>query len=199
MKKFALSIFAFVFTLSTGYISSAAAADWEIDPMHSAVQFSVKHLMISNVKGIFKKFSGALSLDDKDVTKSSVVAEIEVESIDTGIEDRDKHLKSPDFFDVAKFPKMTFKSTKVEKAKGGLKVTGDLTIRGVTKKVVLDVEGPTQEISDPWGNVKRGVVAKTKVNRKDFGLTWNKALETGGVVVGEEVAITIELELAKKK
>ena len=177
----------------------ASAAEFEIDSAHSAAQFSVRHLAVSNVRGAFGKVTGTANIDEKDITKSTVNAVIDASSINTNEPKRDEHLRAPDFFDVAKYPTINFKSTKVEKAGDKLKVTGDLTMHGVTKPVVLDVEGFTTEGSDPWGNVKRGGSATTKINRKDFGLGWNKALETGGVVVGEEVAITLDLEMNKKK
>jgi len=179
--------------------SFAAAAEFEIDAAHSAANFSVKHLMVSNVKGAFSKVTGTINLDEKDLTKSSVDATIDATTINTNEPKRDEHLKSADFFDTAKYPTITFKSNKVAKAGKNLKVTGDLTMHGVTKPVVLDVEGFTSEAKDPWGNIKRGGVATTKINRKDFGLSWNKALETGGVAVGEEVTITLDLELTKKQ
>jgi polyisoprenoid-binding protein YceI len=154
--------------------------------------------MVSNVRGSFSKVSGTLLIDEKDLTKSSVEATIDTSTINTQEPDRDKHLRSADFFDVEKHPTITFKSKKVEKAgKDRLRVIGDLTIRGVTKQVVLDVEGPTAAIKDPRGNLKRGATATTKVNRQDFGVAWNRTLEAGGVVVGDQVSITIELELAK--
>ncbi|MEW5850282.1 MAG: YceI family protein [Myxococcota bacterium] len=177
----------------------ASASTWELDASHSQVGFGVKHLMVSTTKGNFKKFSGTLTLDDKDVTKSNVVVDIDTASVDTDEPKRDEHLRSPDFFQSDKFPKMSFKSTKVEKQGEALLVTGDLTIRGVTKPVVLKVEGFGPEVKDPWGNTRRGAVATTQIKRSDFGLTWNKSLETGGVVVGDEVAINIECELIKKK
>jgi polyisoprenoid-binding protein YceI len=176
----------------------ALAASWNIDPDHSNIGFKVRHLMVSNVKGSFEKVSGTVDINDKDITKSKVEVTIDTTSINTNVQKRDEHLRSPDFFDVAKFPTMTFVSKKVAKAgKDKLKVTGDLTLHGVTKEVVLDVEGPAKESKDPWGNLRRGASATTKINRKDFGLVWNKALETGGVAVGEEVLITLEIELIK--
>lgn len=179
--------------------SIAGASTWEIDTAHSTANFSVRHMMVSNVKGTFGNVKGTINLDDKDVTKSTVEATIDTTTIDTREAKRDEHLKSPDFFDTAKYPTITFKSTKVAKAgQGKLKVTGDLTMHGVTKPVVLDVEGPAKEIKDPWGNTKSGVAATTKLNRKDFGLGWNKALEAGGVAVGEEVTVSLDLELNKK-
>ena len=179
--------------------SLAHAATYVIDAAHTEVGFKVKHLLVSNVRGRFAKFDGKIELNEKDVTKSVVDVTIDVNSINTGNEKRDGHLKSPDFFDAAKHPSMTFKSTKVEDAGGGkLKVTGDLTIRGTTKKVVLDVEGPTAEVKDPWGNKKRGVSASAKISRKAFGLRWNKLTEAGGAVVGDEVTILLEVELNAK-
>ena len=178
----------------------ASASEWDIDPVHSEVGFKVKHLMVSNVRGRFTKFAGHLTLNDKDVTKSKVDVSIDIGSIDTGNEKRDGHLKSPDFFAAAKHPKMTFKSTKVSSAGAGkLKVDGTLTIRGTTKPVVLLVEGPTDAVKDPWGNVKRGVSATTTISRKAFGLKWNKLTEAGGVVVGDEVTIALEIELNRAK
>lgn len=176
----------------------ASAATWNIDPDHSNVGFKVKHLMVSNVKGNFNKYSGVVEIDDKDVTRSKVDVTIDTASINTNVQKRDDHLRSADFFDVTKYPNMTFVSKKVAKAgKGALKVTGDLTIRGITKEVVLNVEPLSKESKDPWGNTRRGTAASTTINRKDFGLTWNKALETGGVVVGDDVTISLEVELIK--
>ena len=177
----------------------ALAASWTIDPEHSHVGFKVRHLMVSNVKGNFEKFAGTVDIDEKDITKSKVEVSIDTNSINTNVQKRDDHLRSADFFDVATYPAMTFVSKKVAKAgKDRLKVTGDLTLHGVTKQVVLDVEGPSRESKDPWGNIRKGATATTKINRKDFGLNWNKALETGGVVVGDEVTITLEIEMIKK-
>ncbi len=178
--------------------AALAQSTWNVDPAHSHAGFSVRHLVISNVQGEFQKVSGAVKLDDKDVTKSTVEATIETASLDTRVPDRDKHLKSPDFFDVEKYPTITFKSTKVESAgKGKLKVTGDLTMHGVTKPVVLAVDGPSVEIKDPWGNTRRGLSASTTINRKDWGLNWSKTIEAGPVV-GDEVKIDIEAELIKQ-
>ena len=172
------------------------AAPWEFDPAHTGVHFKVRHLMISSVRGEFEKVSGKIVYDEADVTKSSADITIDTGSINTRVAKRDEHLRSPDFLDVAKFPAITFRSKRVEKAGNGtLKMTGDLTIRGVTKEVVLAVEGPSPEIKDPMGNRRVGGQAATKINRKDFGLVWNKALETGGVVVGDEVEITIDVEI----
>jgi polyisoprenoid-binding protein YceI len=198
MKKNFTAIIAIVFALALP--SLAAAATWTIDPEHSSVGFKIRHLMVSNVKGSFDKYVGTIELDDKDITRSKVDVSIETASINTNVQKRDEHLRSADFFDVAKYPAMTFKSKKVAKAgKDKLKVTGDLSLHGVTKEVVLTVDGPSKEIKDPWGNIRRGASATTTINRKDFGLTWNKALETGGVVVGDEVSIIIEIEMIKAK
>jgi polyisoprenoid-binding protein YceI len=178
----------------------AFGATYDIDPSHTSAQFAVKHAMVSTVKGEFGKVTGTVNVDEKDITKSSIDAEIDVSTIDTRNADRDGHLKSPDFFDVANHPKMTFKSTKVEKVAGGkLKVTGNLTIRGTTKPVVLDVEGPTPEVKNIDGSQRIGAVATLKLNRKDYGLNWNRALEAGGLLVGEEVAVTIDFEGVKKQ
>jgi polyisoprenoid-binding protein YceI len=173
---------------------------WTFDSAHSHASFAVRHMVISNVRGDLGKITGTLTLDEKDVTKSTVEATIDVTAIDTREPKRDEHLKSPDFFDVAKFPNITFKSTKVAKAgKDGLKVTGDLTIRGTTKQVVLDVKGPTAEMTDPYKNVRRGVSATTKINRMDYGVSFSAVLEGGGAVVGNEVNVEIEAELIKQK
>lgn len=176
----------------------ASASTWNIDPEHSNVGFKVRHLMVSNVRGNFEKHSGTVDLNDKDIAKSKVTVTIDTNSINTNVQKRDTHLRSADFFDVARYPTMTFVSKKVARAgKDRLKVTGDLTLHGVTREVVLDVEGPSQESKDPWGNIRRGASASATINRKDFGLAWNKALETGGVVVGDEVTITLEIEMIK--
>ena len=176
----------------------ASASTWNIDPDHSSIGFKVRHLMVSNVKGVFGKVSGVVQVDDKDLSNSTVSATIDTASIDTGVARRDAHLKSADFLDVAKYPTMTFVSRKVEKTGNDrLKVTGDLTLHGVTRPVVLDVEGVSAEVRDPMGTARRGASGSAKINRKDFGLNWNKVLEAGGVAVGEEVAISIEVELIK--
>ncbi|MEJ5368742.1 MAG: YceI family protein [Bryobacteraceae bacterium] len=175
------------------------AETYTIDGSHSKAQFSVRHLMVSNVRGEFSKITGKIEYDEKKPEAIQIEATIDVNSINTGEPKRDAHLKSPDFFDVARFPTMTFRSKSARKTADGLAVTGDLTIHGVTKEVVLQVEGPTPEIRDPWGNLRRGATATTKINRRDFGLTWNAALETGGVVVGEEVSITIDVEAVRQQ
>jgi polyisoprenoid-binding protein YceI len=195
MKRI-FAILSTLFALSLPALSFATT--WNIDPEHSNIGFKVRHLMVSNVKGSFGKSSGVVDINDKDITKSKVEVSIDTASINTNLQKRDEHLRSADFFDVAKFPSMTFVSKKVAPwGKERLKVTGDLTLHGVTKEVVLDVEGLSKESKDPWGNFTRGATATTKINRKDFGLVWNMALETGGVVVGEEVFITLEIEMIK--
>ncbi len=175
-----------------------AAETYDIDPAHTAVQFSVRHMMISNVRGEFTKFSGKATGDVAHPTEASVEATIDATSIDTRNEKRDEHLKSPDFLDVAKFPTITFKSTKVEKAADGWKLTGDLTLHGVTKPVVLAVTNVTPPTKDPWGNTRIGAQATTTINRQDFGVSFNKTLDGGGVLVGDEIAITIDVEVSKK-
>lgn len=175
------------------------AAPWQFDAEHTGVHFKVRHLMVSFVRGEFEKASGKIVYDEADVTKSSADITIDAASINTRVEKRDAHLRGPDFLDVAKYPTITFTSRKVEKAANGtLRMTGDLTIRGVTKEVVLTVEGPSPAVLDPWGNLRVGGQAATTIRRKDFGLVWNAALETGGVVVGDEVEITIDVEIYRK-
>lgn len=178
---------------------STKPTEWQIDPAHSAAHFSVRHLMISNVRGEFSKLSGKVILDSADLTRSSVEISLETASVNTREPQRDEHLRSADFFDVANHPLMTFQSKRIEAAgPDHFKLTGDLTIRGVTKGVTFDVEGPTPPQKDPWGNVRAGVTATAKINRKDFGLVYNALIEGGGVMVGDEVKITIEAELLQK-
>lgn len=176
----------------------ARAANYDIDTAHSSAGFAVRHLAVSNVRGEFAKVTGVVEYDAKDPSKTRVEATLDAASVTTRDPKRDEHLKSADFFDVAQYPVITFKSTKVEKASQGLKVKGDLTLHGVTRPVVLDVQGPTPEVKDPWGNVRAGASATAKINRKDFGMSFNKTLDSGGLVVGDEVAITIDVELVKK-
>jgi polyisoprenoid-binding protein YceI len=179
--------------------ATAATSTWQIDPAHTAAQFSVRHLAISTVRGTFSNIKGTVTFDDADVTQSTVNVTIDVSTVDTREPNRDKDLKSDHFFDVANFPTMTFKSTKVEAAgPGKLKITGDLTIRGATKSVVLDVEGPTAPVKDPWGNQRAAVNATTKINRQDFGVKWNATMDNGGVVVGDDISITIDAEMIKQ-
>ncbi len=171
---------------------------WNIDSVHTVAEFKVKHMMISNVKGQFTAVQGVLTLDENDFTKSSIEASIDAASINTREADRDAHLMSADFFDVEKFPTLTFKSTHISRTgEVELAVAGDLTIHGVTRNVVFNVEGPTAPAKDPWGNTRMGLSGTTKINRKDYGLTWNAALETGGILVGDEVTITLDVEFVK--
>jgi polyisoprenoid-binding protein YceI len=175
--------------------TATAVTTWNIDPAHSVAEFKVKHMMISNVKGHFSKVSGVLTLDASDLSKSTVEATIDVTSVETRDAQRDGHLKGADFFDVEKYPTMTFKSFKVVPQDGV--VEGELTIKGVTKTVAFEVEGPTAPAKDPWGNERVAVSATTKISRKDFGLVWNAALETGGVLVGDDVTITLDVQFVK--
>jgi polyisoprenoid-binding protein YceI len=175
-----------------------ATTTWNIDPVHTVAEFKVKHMMISNVKGQFAKVSGVLVLDEKDLTDSRVEVSIDGASINTRDGDRDTHLKSADFLHVEKFPTLSFRSTRINRTSDSeLAATGDLTIRDVTRPVVFTVEGPTPPGKDPWGNISLGLSATTKINRKDFGLTWNAALETGGILVGDEVTITLDVQFVK--
>jgi len=174
----------------------SATTTYQIDPRHSDAQFAVAHLMISTVRGEFHGITGMVVYDDGDVSKSSVNVTIDATTVDTREPDRDKDLKSDKFFDVANHPSMTFKSTKVEAAgPGKLKVTGDLTIRGITKPVVLEVTVPKAPIKDPWGFQRSAVSGTTKINRQDFGVAWNKTLDSGGVMIGDNVDITLDVEM----
>jgi polyisoprenoid-binding protein YceI len=189
MKKLAVAALALVLAPAL----ALAADSYKIEGSHTQSAFAVKHLMISTVRGEFGKTEGTVVIDPADVTRSTVEATIDVTSVDTRDAKRDEHLRGADFFDAAKFPTITFKSTKVEKAgEGTLKVTGDLTMKGVTKPVVLTVNGPTDEIKDPWGNTRRGLSATAKINRKDFGVSYGP-----NAAVSDEVAITIDAELLK--
>ncbi|MDR3752833.1 MAG: YceI family protein [Terracidiphilus sp.] len=177
--------------------ATPATTTWNIDPAHSSAEFKVKHMMISNVKGSFSGLSGVLTEHATDSTLSSVEASVPVATISTGDAQRDGHLKSADFFDAEKYPTLDFKSTKVVRTGDAYEVTGDLTVHGVTKPVTFAVDGPSAPGKDPWGNTRIGLSATAKINRKDFGLVWNAALETGGFLVGEEIAITLEVEFIK--
>jgi polyisoprenoid-binding protein YceI len=178
---------------------NALAATYSLDPAHTTIGFKVKHLMISNVKGVFEKFKGTVAIDESDIAKSKVNVSIEMASINSNIAKRDEHLRSGEFFDVAKYPVMTFDSTKVERSGADtLKVTGNLTIKGVKKQVILTVDGPSGEMKSPQGVVKRGASAVATINRQDFGVSWNKKLDAGAVVVGDEVQISIEAEFDKQ-
>lgn len=178
---------------------AAAANTWQIDPQHSAAQFAVRHMGIATVRGEFHNVKGTVLLDEADLSKSAVDVTIDAASVDTREPDRDKHLRSADFFDVEKFPVITFKSTRVEQtAPGKLKVTGDLTIRGVTKAVVLDLEAPSAPIKDPWGNLRTAASGTARINRQDFGVKWNSKMDNGGLVVSDEVSITLDIEMIRK-
>ena len=184
--------------MSTTTPAPGTVTTWKLDPAHSVAEFKVKHMMISNVKGTFTGLSGTLQLDEIDRTHSAVEASINVNTINTGDAQRDGHLKSADFFDAEKYPAITFKSTNIDSTGGpDYEVTGDFTLRGVTKPVILKVEDVSTPSKDPWGNQRIGLSATTKINRKDFGLGWNAALETGGVLVGEDVTITLEAQFIK--
>jgi polyisoprenoid-binding protein YceI len=171
---------------------------YNIDPSHSSASFSIKHMMIAKVHGGFEKMSGKLVYDAANPAKSSIEVAIEAASINTREAQRDTHLKSPDFFDVETYPTITFKSKRVEGSGGDLKLIGDLAIHGVTQQVTLDIEGPSEEMKDPWGNIKLGASGSTKIKRKDFGLTWNAALEAGGFLVGDDVTITLDVQFVKQ-
>lgn len=186
-------------TTATGPVQSTKPVEWQIDPAHSAAHFSVRHMMISNVRGEFSKLSGHAVIDPTDLTKSTVEVSLETTSISTREPQRDEHLRSADFLDVANHPMMTFRSKRITPGDSNhYKLTGDLTLRGVTKEVSFDVEPPTPAVKDPWGNVRTGITATAKINRKDFGLVWNALVEGGGFMVGDEVSITIEAELLHK-
>ncbi|NUM57293.1 MAG: YceI family protein [Bdellovibrionaceae bacterium] len=171
---------------------------YQIDPSHSSASFSIKHMMIAKVHGSFDKITGVLNYDANSPLKSNVEVSIDASSINTREPQRDAHLKSPDFFDVEKYPTISFTSKRIEGSAGNLKLLGDLTIHGVTQQVNLEVEGPTEEMKDPWGNLKIGASASTKIKRKDFGLTWNAALEAGGFLVGDDVTITLDIQFVKQ-
>jgi len=185
--------------LAASLSALAQTSNWSIDPAHSTAQFTVRHLGISNVTGNFTKVAGSVVLDEKNIAQSQVSATIDVNSVDTRVEMRDKDLKSPNFFDVEKYPTMEFKSKKIVASGGKLQVIGDLTIHGTTHEVTLDVEGPSPEMTDPWGNPRRGLSATTTINRKDFNLLYNNTLKTGEAMIGDNVKIQIDAEMVKKK
>lgn len=177
----------------------AQTATWNIDPNHSTAQFTVRHMAISNVTGDFTKVSGTVDFNEKDITQSQVTASIDASSVDTRVAPRDADLKSPNFFDVQKYPTIEFKSKRVVSAGGKLQMIGDLTMHGTTREVTLDVDGPTPEMTDNSGNARRGFSATTTVNRKDFGLVWNNMLKTGEAIVSDNVKIQIDVEMVRKK
>jgi polyisoprenoid-binding protein YceI len=187
-------------TLPSQLPATGAQSTWEVVPAHSAAHFKVRHLMVSHVRGTLGPVSGKVIINEQDITRSSVDIRIDASGVDTREPKRDEHLRSADFLDVANYPQVTFVSRNIQQAGDGtLKVTGDLTIRGTSKPVTLEVEPLGDSLVDPWGNTKRGASARARINRKDWALQWNVALETGGVVVGDQVDIEIEVELAKAK
>lgn len=200
-KRLAPIFFALTALISAGVAprASADSTTFEFDPAHTSAQFAVKHLVVSTVRGHMGQVAGTLQFDAADPAKSTVEATIDVRGIDTNDTKRDEHLRAPDFFDAAKYPTITFKSKSAERVgEGKYKVTGDLTIKGVTKEVVLDVEGATKPFKDPFGNIKLGGVARTKINRQDFGVSWSRTMDGGGLVVGDDVEIIIDIELKQK-
>jgi polyisoprenoid-binding protein YceI len=175
-----------------------SAERWEIDSSHSGIQFTVRHLVIAKVRGQFSRWTGSITAPEGDFSRASLNAVIDAGSIDTGVADRDTHLRSADFFDVERYPEITFKSTKLARvANDRLHLAGSLTIKGVTRDVVLDVE-QLGLVKDPWGNERAAFSASTSIDRKDFGLTWNQVLETGGVMVGDRIDIAIEIEAVRQ-
>ena len=201
MRLSAFARFAAAVILAGAVATSAAAqtVTWTIDPGHSAAQFTVRHMVVSNVRGEFDGPTGTVTFDPTDLRMLKVDVSFNTKSINTRNADRDKDLRSDLFFDVAKFPKMTFKSRRAEPgAAGHLKLIGDLTIKGVAKEVTLDVEGPTAEIKDIWGEQRIGATATTTIDRRQFGLVYNRMLEGGGAVVGDEVTVTIDIEMTRK-
>jgi polyisoprenoid-binding protein YceI len=197
-KRVGIAGFAAAIALALGVGSvQAQKADFKIDSAHSEADFAIKHMAISTVHGSFRGVSGVISFDPADLTKSGVEASIDVNTVDTGVAARDGHLKSPDFFDVAKFPTMTFKSTKVSKTGDGYAVTGDLTLHGVTKSVVLSLETPDKAQTDAKGAVHRGFTAHTTINRKDFGLLWANKTGTGDAILGDDIKIELDIEAVK--
>lgn len=193
-------IFSLITIIALGIPALSQAATWKIDPEHSHVGFQVQHLMIANVYGAFTTFNGVVTLDDNDITKSTVTVTIDTNSINTNVAKRDEHLRSADFFNVAQYPTMTFVSQKIIKGdKDTLQIIGNLTLHGVTRQVVLNARVPEKTSKDPWGNLRRGATASATINRKDFGLLWNAVLETGGVAVGNDITITLDVELIKQQ
>jgi polyisoprenoid-binding protein YceI len=186
--------------MSTAVNPPTVVSTWSIDPAHSSVQFKVRHMMISNVRGEFRTLRGDLKLNDADITQSEIDIEIDTSSIQTRDEQRDAHLRSQDFLDTERHPLLTFQSTKVQKAGAdALRVQGALTIHGVIRNVELDVDNISPATKDPWGNVRIAASASTVISRKDFGLTWNAALEAGGVLVGDEITIDIDVQFVKSQ
>jgi adhesin HecA-like repeat protein len=196
MKKTA--IFAAILAIAASFPAMAQVSKWQIDPAHSEADFTIRHMGITNVHGRFGNINGVLSLDEKDITKSSINATIDITTVDTGVAQRDTHLKSSDFFDVAKYPQMTFASKSLSNNNGQLQLTGDLTIHGVTKSVTLALDGPSKEQLDPYGKTRRGFSATTTIHRQDFGLLWNGNLKSGDTVVGDDAKVELDIELVKQ-
>jgi polyisoprenoid-binding protein YceI len=178
-------------------VSAGAAGIWAIDPAHAAIEFSVKHMMVSTVKGHFRGVTGLIEVNESNPALSSVTAAVDVATVDTGVAQRDEHLRSADFFDAERFPQITFRATNIEPDGDNWKMTGDLTIRDVTRPVTFDVEFEGRVI-DPWGNDRAGFTASAKINRRDFGVNWNGVIEAGGVVVSDAVKITLNVEFVKQ-
>jgi adhesin HecA-like repeat protein len=190
-----------IFVLGLLAIAPALAqtSTWTIDPNHSTAQFTVRHMAISNVTGTFTKVTGTVELNEKDLTQSQVTASIDPSSVDTRVAARDADLRSDHFFDVQKYPTIDFKSKRIVNSGGKVQITGDLTMHGTTKEITLDVDGPTPEITDTWGNPRRGFSATGTLNRKEYGLVWNNMLKSGEAVVGDNVKLQIDVEMTKKK
>ncbi len=197
-RKSLFSLAAAGLLIAAAGVAQAQSTTWSIDPAHSEADFSVKHMGISNVHGRLGNITGAVTLNDKDITQSQVKATIQTATVDTGVAQRDTHLKSADFFDVAKYPQMTFESTGITKVDGELKMTGNLTLHGVTKPVTLAVEGPSKEQLDPYGKTRRAFSATTTIHRQDFGLLWNGNLKSGDTVIGDDVKIELDIEVIKQ-
>jgi polyisoprenoid-binding protein YceI len=195
-KGFVTAVVLLAGTLAAG--TTWAADTYKIDRSHTSIQFVVRHLVVTKVKGEFNEFSGTILYDDKDITKSSVEVTINTASIDTKEPKRDDHLRSPDFFDAAKFPQISFKSKRIEKTSDGYAVIGDLTMHGVTKEIRIpfSIAGV---VTDPWGNVRLGLSGQTKLNRQDYGVSWSKKMDNGGLVAGDDVEIDLEVEAVKEK
>ena len=182
----------------TSIAASAQISKWQIDPAHSEADFTVKHMGISNVHGRFGNLNGALDLDEKDITKSSVDATVDITTVDTGVAQRDQHLKSPDFFDATKFPQMTFVGKGLSSSNGQLQLVGALPMHGVTKPVTLALDGPSKEQADPYGKIRRAFSATTVIHRQDYGLVWNGNLKSGDAVLGDDVKVELDIELIKQ-
>jgi polyisoprenoid-binding protein YceI len=181
----------------TAAAASAQASKWQIDPAHSEADFTIRHMGISNVHGRFGNVNGTLTLDEKDIAKSDIDATVDVTTVDTGVAQRDTHLKSADFFDATKYPKMTFVGKSLSNANGQLQLTGDLTMHGVTRPVTLALDGPSKEQVDPYGKTRRAFSATTTIHRQDFGLVWNGNLKSGDTVLGDDVKVELDIELIK--